>query len=183
MSQGVILLFDEASSNKLQKVHLAYQEHDICDFMAKENIPAHITLVANDSIDFEALSTPISQAMGLFTPFEIRFASIGYFPSTKIVFLNPKESEDLKLIQSLIQDIIVDSIPDSIPEGLYSPNAWIPHCTMANQIESPKISQAINIAQKELDLQPTKPFIATATSIAVFTYPKFEIIKKWNFDG
>ncbi|WP_371802187.1 2'-5' RNA ligase family protein [Candidatus Lokiarchaeum ossiferum] len=183
MSKGILLLFDENSSSILKKIYLKYQEHNLCDFMAKENIPAHITLAANDVIDFDLVSASIPQALSLFNPFKIRFASIGYFPATKIMFLNPKESEDLRLIQSLIQDIITDSLPDSISEGLYSSTVWIPHCTLANQIKSQKVSQIIDITQEMLDLQPDKPFIATVSAIALFKYPDFEIIKKWSLGG
>lgn len=153
--------------------------------MFNEKIPPHISLIAADTINFESYISQLFEIIRYIKPFDVKFASFGYFPSTNVVFLNPKESQNLRFLHSQIYNLVINQNLNQFSNlagiSSYNPENWVPHSTLAIGSESVGIPKIIEIAQEILDLQINKPFISKTGKIGLFSYPPFKLLEEIPF--
>jgi len=93
---GAILTFDEQSTRALHELQLRLPSNNSIGGMFPAEIPPHLTLFEHDNIFIPNVIADLRSYCANTAPFDVMFCSIGYFPSTNVLFLNPKESGALR---------------------------------------------------------------------------------------
>lgn len=146
MGYAIELYFDQNSEDKIRKIWKALYEKNISTFMYESNSIPHITLsVYNDNLNDmnEFVNHVISYSKQL-TPFKLVLSNIGVFNTKEgVVFLGPKVTSKLLNVHKDFHEHMKKY--EKHEWKYYSPDLWIPHCTMAIDIDKPKMLDSVDI--------------------------------------
>ena len=163
MAVAIILAFDEASTNVLNRVHKNLKEHKSNSYY--QLVIPHITLTSYESIDLQVVRERLHQFCANNKPFKIQFSSFGYFPSEEsVLFLNPKATIKLLDIQQKVSELFKDFRDEK------STGTWVPHSTLATDIPLKKIGEAIDIVKENIIMKMGMPFLVDAQSICTVEF-------------
>ena len=111
--------------------------------MRDSSVRPHITLLACDSMDVTTASTFLERIATVTPSFAVSLGSLGLFPAPlPVAFLAPKVTSDLLALQARIFAEF-----SSLAAGcssLYSPEQWIPHCTIALELSPQHLGFALD---------------------------------------
>jgi 2'-5' RNA ligase len=115
--------------------------------MAELGANPHVSLAIWDEIDLSAMSSAVA-ALGRETaPLPIVFDRVDVFPTTGVVFLSPVPDRTLSDVHARCQRRL--SAYGRRPWPHYAPGAWVPHCTLAQDLESAgALAQARSVAER-----------------------------------
>lgn len=98
-----------------------------------ENYVSHVTFFICDHIDLVKASEKINRVSNKIDFFPLYLNKVSYFPKSGTIFYEIENSKELADIHKIIFDEFSE-----ISEGTwkyYTPSEWIPHCTVALDIE------------------------------------------------
>ena len=163
MPVAIILGFDAESTNILNQVFRKLKENQFSSYY--QLVIPHITLASYDNIDLRVARDRLNQFCRSVNPFRIYFSSFGYFPSEEsVLFLNPISNTKLLDIQQKVFELF-EGFPDD-----NSPSTWVPHCTLATDIPTKNIGEAIAIAKEDIIMKMGAPFYVDAQSICTVEF-------------
>jgi len=186
MLYAIVLLFDIQSSDSISRVFERFNKKNISHkgLIHDLKIKPHITFSVYENIDIEIIKTRLNQFCKNHNEFKIQFSSIGYFPvEESVLFLNPKANKELLNMQQEIFELFEDF------ETEYSPETWVPHCTLCMYLQKEKLAEAIDIVKEEILITKEKPFYIVGNSISIVEFEHFKYaeflfdikLKKMNF--
>jgi len=170
MPYAIEFYFDRESEKKIGDIwqDLVLSVEDSSKF---EGYRPHITLAVYDSESFDlkgAIRQLDSFSEGL-ESFGLELGFLGIFPEQKVVFLGPKVSRSLLNIHYNFHKQFKDY--SAHLKTFYSPDNWIPHCTIAFGLseqnfrialeKSLTIKLNINIVLSEISIVKVLPEKAT----------------------
>jgi 2'-5' RNA ligase len=158
MAYAVVFYFDEISEipilnvwNELGKVNLSSSLH-------KETIRPHMTLAIYDSINCSECEGEIKHFSAKSGILNIQVDHFGIFPrQSSVIFIAPPPNNKLMGFQEKIHQILTGNVKGSWE--MYQPGNWVPHCTLARDIEKKDFPTAIETCMKmklPLDLRITR---------------------------
>lgn len=175
MPIAIVLLFDKQSTDSIYRVFKRLKKNKISHkgLFHDLKIKPHITFSIYENIDVEIVKARLNQYCKNLNEFKIQFSSIGYFPvEESVLFLNPKATKELLNIQQEIFELFEDFETD------YSPETWVPHCTLCMYLQKEKLAEAIDIVKEEIAITKEKPFYVIGNYISIV---KFELFKYAEF--
>jgi 2'-5' RNA ligase len=147
MDYAVVLYFDAKSQARLLGVMEDLCRAGVNRYLLDGGIRPHITLAYwNDQkgIDVtEAIKRYAQAVKGT----KVLFSSIGIFPADpKVVYLSPVKDEALiRLHQGLYEEL--DGKIGNFSQN-YTPDYWVPHCTLATKLTEAEVLKSVNILLK-----------------------------------
>lgn len=144
MPFAVQLFFDSKSEvlirnaqEEAAKAGVSFSTHDAA-------VRPSLTLALYDELNIAASVGKLKVFAEMFSPFALTFLCLGIFPGEKaIVYLAPTVNQKLLDIQAYVHQLLKDSGTSS--STMYVPGYWIPHCTLALDIDTKLIVRAIEI--------------------------------------
>ncbi len=173
---GIILTFDGRSSEIFRNLQRDLLEKQQIPGKFDFQIPPHLTLMEHSNLLDPSYIQDLTEFVSATPQFNIDFSSIAYFPSTDVLFLNPKENKTLSAFRSTMIELqcakgVIYRRPPNQP--------WIPHSTILMEHPVGSVSLSIPIVQSHLDMQIGKPFTVTVTNAELFSYPPYKAEKRF----
>ena len=169
MSLFVILFFDELGDSLVRNIWQAFSDHNISESMIEKQISPHLTL---GKIPYEK-QKDFSKALETFakdlSPIPVNMPHYGIFTSPAIViFLGVTVTDNLYNLHRKFYQQFKDYLE---LESLYSPSFWIPHVTLAHDLQPEQISRAIASCQ-----HVTLPIMTQVNRIALVESDPIEVL-------
>lgn len=171
MAYALELLFDHKSEEQILNLARSIEKNGIKNKFLEINSIPHIALFVFDKIDEQ-------QAIKLVDNFEIKSIELSiqglgtFHGSENTIFLIPKvTSELLKIHESFYNQF--SEITDCWE--YYSPKNWIPHCTVAINIEEDKFLNAFQIIRKNFS-----PLAVKIEKINLIKFHPIELLYEKN---
>jgi 2'-5' RNA ligase superfamily len=144
MPFAVQLFFDSKSEaiirnaqEELAKAGVSLSTHDA-------DVRPSLSLALYEELDIAACVGKLKVFAEMFSPFALTFSSLGIFPGGKaVVYLAPTVNQKLLDIQAYVHQLLKDNGTSS--STMYVPGYWIPHCTLALDIDPKLTARAIEI--------------------------------------
>jgi len=134
----------------------------------------HITLCIFDQIDCESCECYINEISSQFKLHSVNLDHIGVFNNgEQVLFLAPTPNEKILSMQKEVFATLLGFA--SQPWKLYHPDAWVPHCTLANDLDEDGLIKALRIA---LEIQ--LPIQAEVSQIGIIEFDPIHTI--FQFD-
>lgn len=136
------LFFDALSESRIRDLWHQFDSFGP-PIMRDSNVRPHITLLACDSVDVTAASAFLERVATVTPSFPVSLRSFGLFPAPlPVAFLAPKVTSDLLVLQARI---FAEFSPLAAGcSSLYSPEQWIPHCTLALELSPQHLGFALD---------------------------------------
>lgn len=108
------------------------------------------------------LAHELKHLLGATPAIECALGPLAYFDGPpRVAYLSVPDADPLRPIQRAIYDVAV-SAGVSVPDR-YSPAAWIPHCTIAEDIPVDRVSELADLLR---DLPPRVPVVLEEAGVA-----------------
>ena len=108
----------------------------------------HVTLAVYDHVSEAELRAAVSITFGKHPAFKLRFNSLSQFVEPQVVFwANPDPSSVLQRAHARVHDFI-DPV---LCRPHYRPGSWVPHCTLATNIDPRFRAEAMALAAVPID--------------------------------
>ncbi|MFX1380688.1 MAG: 2'-5' RNA ligase family protein [Promethearchaeota archaeon] len=177
MPYAIVLSFDEESSFPILQIFEKFKDEKIGSMLYDPKMKPHITLSTYENINIQYAKERLSLFSVENKPLRVQVSSIGYFPVEKgVIFLNPKASNELLIIQQKIFSLFKDF------EGGTSPLTWVPHCTLGMYLQKEDITKAIDIIKKEIVITEENPFYIQTRSISLVKFERDPLKIDWWLD-
>ena len=162
MSYAVECYLDDAASETINALRTLFKKNKIT---IDEGTSPHISLAIYDEIDPELFSERIKDFSEVFSSFSFNFMNFGIFPTMEsVLFMAPKVSDELLFFHSEFHKQF-KPFSRNLSE-YYSPEYWVPHCTIGIYLNKKQIRKAIGLL-REIEL----PMKAEIREIGVNQFP------------
>jgi 2'-5' RNA ligase len=143
MAYAVVFYFNKNSENPIYDIWKEFEEVGLSPNKHKEGIRPHMTLAIFDSMGCKECENELKRFVDESNMISIQANHLGVFPNqTSVIFIAPAPNIELLFFQKRIHQILEDKAEG--PWEMYLPGKWIPHCTLAQQIEKKDLSTALN---------------------------------------
>jgi hypothetical protein len=158
---GIIGLFDKETDNKIRMIWEELHAESI-SFYAEEVVDRkpHITLGSYETLDEGECIRKLDEFYQGQSCLDISFASLGTFLNSGALYLAPVVTSELLHLHKRHHEQFNQFNQNT--QSLYSPNQWIPHCTLANRLTTAKLTQAFNYC-----LNRVQPITGKLTEVAI----------------
>jgi len=144
MAFAVNIYFDPETEALLQRYWKALDHANIPNKTQRAFRP-HITLCIFDDINCDDCECYINQVSSQLSMHAITLDHIGIFNNgQKVLFLAPAPNEKMLRMHKEIYETLAQYARN--PWKLYHPNEWVPHSTLANDLEEEELMRALAIA-------------------------------------
>lgn len=174
MPYAIHLFFEKLTENMIQSAWRNLAENGIAPYMQHSGNRPHLTLAIYQQLNLEACQQRLKTISAAYLPLPLSFQTIGIFPTTPAtVFLGATVTTPLLEIHAHLHKILQPI--SSEPLSYYLPDRWIPHCTLALDLEPESIPSVLEISMS-LPL-PLKGTVAEIGAIEfrpvrqLFTFP------------
>ena len=136
------LALDPASAAVVRE---AWRELDSAGigYMARSGASPHVSLGIWETIDRQGAAAELARFAAQTPPAEVTLASVGFFPRVA-VFLAPTVTAQLLELHARFHRRFEHV--GGAPWELYRPGVWVPHCTLAMDVEADRFGDALAIA-------------------------------------
>jgi 2'-5' RNA ligase len=144
MGYAIELNLSRKSRTLIDKIWERLSIEKIATTMIDIDAQPHISLAVFDSIDCEIAQKVIKSFAKETNPLSVKLSFVGTFPTREnVVFIAPKVTTELLNIHLKLHEKLSNKGIKSIE--YYQPNNWIPHCTIAIDLNKNKTSKVIDI--------------------------------------
>lgn len=142
MPYAIVLYFNRAAEKKIRDVWKALADRGISTEVSSSGIRPHITLAIYDELKCQPCRDELAKFAARTNRLEIRITHMGVFrqPET-VLFLAPTVTRELLDLHASIHESMAAHAGSSWE--VYQPAKWVPHCTLAMNLDDGKLSQAI----------------------------------------
>jgi len=111
------------------------------DEQIRFNYPPHITLTVVDTADPDVLVETLEPIAACWTPLPISFDSIAILPRKPVAPMLARPNVTAEILKRHKQ--VFDALPPNSTTVYHTPKAWQPHVTLARDIPSEKLGDAL----------------------------------------
>ena len=170
MAFAVVLCFDAATDKKISAFQDKLLKTGIESKKVKSTLRPHITLGIFEEISCADCECKINEIAFDHHLETVAFSSLGVFVyPEKVFFLSPVPSVSLLTIHKKIHDEL-----GTVTSGsweIYEPGRWVPHCTLANDLDMNDLNQAISNSEGLIF-----PFQAIVSQIGVVEFDPEKVV-------
>ena len=144
---AVELSFDAETERAVRQVWGELQRAGVDDFMSHTGAHPHISLAVYDSVDDEALAARrLAEFARSVAPVPITLSCIGVFPGGGgVIFFGAVVTDELLRVHDELHRAMGDVGQGAWP--YYATGAWVPHCTLTQDMPGERIAAAVDIAR------------------------------------
>lgn len=173
MDYAIILRFDETTESVFNSIIKSIADSEASSYLIDVKIPPHITLALFCTDNVESITNELDKHIESFNAGDITWVSLGAFVPYAL-FAAPVLNEYL-LSACINANNLIN--PFSIPgdNGRYLPYQWVPHTSLAVQLDNETLKKAFNTASKQ--------FVATkgqANRLILVECNPYTEIKAWD---
>lgn len=143
MGFAIEMFFDKKTEGILLEYWKSLYETGLSKELYESGSRPHISLAVYNDIDLDALNNRLPILLEGKKPFELRFESVGIFPTDpSVVFLAPGMTDNLYEIHKEYHTVMTDFLEKEW--SYYLPNKWVPHCAMAMGVPRESVSEVVD---------------------------------------
>jgi len=147
MPFAVELYMDSRADAAVRQIWQSLVEAGIPSQPLSAGARPHVSLCLYESLDSRVFPTELETFARQVNPFSFVLESVETFPASNgVVFLTPRSSEELLEVHGRFHKDFDGSSATVSP--YYLPEHWKPHCTVAENLSSNQVSQAIEVGRK-----------------------------------
>lgn len=164
MPFAVHLFFDTSAEAVIKSAWKKLADTGIAPYMHQSANRPHFTLAIYEDIDSTASEQLLKSFATTTNPLPVIFQYLGIFPTTpSAVFLSSAVTVPLLELHAQIHETMRHIGRD--PNPYYLPGNWVPHCTLALELEPRLITRVL-----EFGLQMPLPFSGEISEIGVIEF-------------
>lgn len=172
MNYAVILRLDEVSEKKILQMIEMIVAGGVNDYMSENKIPPHVTVAAMDTENLNQVISIMDGIVPKLSSGKLIWSSIGVF-NPSVLFLAPVVNEYLLHTSKIVNESL--SGYDIKCLSYYLPFEWVPHTTVATNLNDQEVVAAFSSIQINF-----KPLSGHSTRITLVQSKPFKIIKEWD---
>ncbi|MCL4218384.1 MAG: 2'-5' RNA ligase family protein [Candidatus Hydrogenedentes bacterium] len=143
---AVQLQVDAETEAQVKDVWRRMAEAGLSTYLHESSATPHVTLGIHDDMDVETAQDRLTALASRTPAFAFRFNSIGIFGQDAcVVFLAPVMTQSLWTLHRAVHAALEDCASPSWEH--YCEPRWVPHCTLAMDLEPEHLPAAINHAR------------------------------------
>ena len=112
-------------------------------YMASSGVRPHVTLGIWETLDRDRAEAELTRFAAETPPVRVTFASVGLFPGVAVFLAATVAAELLELHAGFHRRFARFG---EAPSDYYRPGRWVPHCTLATDLEPDRFADALAIA-------------------------------------
>lgn len=148
MRFAIEVCFDDAATNELINIWRLLRDKGLAEPQtARRPYMPHVALAVTPNLDTERFSNHAREIAQRHRPFNLLFAHLGLFRAEQeILFVAPQTCEPLS---ALHRDVFNNVTAEKVDLWhYYSPERWIPHCTLTTRNSYGEICEAVRAVEK-----------------------------------
>jgi len=170
MDYAVVVYFDKEADLFVSQIIRNICLRGVNSYMLDVGIRPHITLAGFKDTNPLEFSKWLQTYAGNLDFFNIKFSSIGAFPSNpSVLFLAPVVEDEFINLHKCFNAQIKEAA--SVFESHYLPGNWVPHCTLATRLSQGELHNALDVVIGDFT-----PFTATVTQMGLVQCNPFKEI-------
>ena len=143
MPYTIVLYFNETTEIFIQTLWSNIADKADIPDITNSGIRPHLTLAIYDELNCQPCEIELEKFAQQASRLDIQAAHIGVFYQPDIIlFLAPTPTEALLDLQEEIHNDMADKA--SNPWEMYRPGKWIPHCTLAMDMDVKQLEKAVS---------------------------------------
>ncbi len=169
MPFAINLRSDHESAEAIRYLWEKCSSFEASPSMAALDYPPHITLAVYDEMNTELLFAALDEAVVGIPHLTIRFEHLGHFvaPHAIILWAAPTLNEGANLLYERAHSFI----NSGLCRPSYRPGIWVPHCSLATDIDPSRKAEAIDAANR-----PIEPFDVVFDVADCASFPPVEVL-------
>lgn len=176
MPFAVHLFFDQSTEAIIKSAWKKLADTGIAPYMHQSANRPHFSLAIYQNIDLTECNQILRSLTASSKRLPISLQYLGVFPTTPAtVFLSSPVTASLLDLHSQVYEKLHFIGTD--PLQYYLPGNWVPHCTLALELEPGLLSQAL-----EIGLQISLPINGEITEIGVIEFRPVEHLFSFSFE-
>ncbi len=160
MPIAAALFLDEDSEAEINELRAALVRTGIRSKAPNQNFPPHVTLAISQSGSLDSWQAAIEKAIRRYEPVEITISHVGWFPLVSVIFLAPVVSQALTGLQEMSVATLQQA--SGAPDEFYRHGRWVPHITLAADIDRKRLAEAMEIVDGAVSIRPVADRVALA---------------------
>ena len=173
MEYAIILCFDDETESYFNTLIRSIFDCGVSSYMIDEKIPPHICLAYFQTEAIDELANELEGYIASFKSCDIVWSSLGAFVPN-VLFAAPVMSE--YLLNSCIDfNRLIDPFSTPGQNGWYLPYQWVPHTTLANQLNNDGLKKAFDVVSQKFSFVSGK-----GTRLLLVECKPYKVIKAWN---
>ena len=175
MGYAVELYFDNQVEKNVWALRHILVEQGISSTLGELGDRPHISLAVFPNVDCDRLISLTREFAAKLEPFSFQLSALGTFPTAEnALFLSPVPTQKLLSCHHDFHDRLAES--SITPSVYYTPQNWIPHCTVEMNIPDEQLSKAIDLCKKIV-----KPLLGQFQEIGVVEFRPIKHLATWSF--
>jgi 2'-5' RNA ligase len=147
MPFAIQLYFDENTEALITSAWKELADTEIAPYMYQSTNRPHFTLAIYQDVDLIECEQRLKRFAATKNPLSVALQYLGIFPTTPAtVFISAPVTIPLLELHAQIHESLHQIATDSHP--YYVPGKWIPHCTLALELEPRLITQVLEVGLK-----------------------------------
>src|SRR4051812_24333924 len=164
MGFAVELYFDPATERILRDLRSALTAAGVRPVLDEIGDRPHISLAVFSQIDPDQLLPGLENFARDLDPMPLTLSAVGSFPTAEaVLFLAPAITQELMDVHWDFHQMIAGL--KLHPHAYYLPDRWVPHCTIAQNIQPELVPTAFDLARKSF-----KPISGKLTEIGLVRF-------------
>ena len=147
MEYVVMLCFDEHTESYFDDITKEIADGGASDYMADKKYPPHITIADFHTDDVGKIVNELDNNISGFAAGDVVWASLGAFVP-RVLFASPVMNDYLLNACTNINRLLEPLVPHR-GDGFYLPNQWVPHTTLASDLDKESLIKAFGIATEK----------------------------------
>lgn len=161
MAYGIGLAFDPQTEVTIQAVWHRLAELGFVTPLTLPRCPPHVTLISSETVSLNEVTGELEKLVCSYEQVAVEFSSVGIFTQpAAVLFYGITPTACLLRLHAEVEMIYRGY--SSASHALYQSGRWVPHCTLAGQVDPSQLAQAmLEVATIPL------PFAAHQVSLAI----------------
>lgn len=172
MSIAVAVPLDDVASARIAAVWERLARRGISDSMPRLGYRPHVTLAVFDALDEAAAGTALAAIAATQQSWSSALAGLGAFEAPRsVLWARPAVDASLASLQA---KVVASLASPCHPH--YRPDAWVPHCTLADGLSSVSLAHA-----RELVADADVAGSVRYASLELVRFPPVDVRARWSF--
>lgn len=149
MPYSIELHFNDRTTHHIQRIINRLEEEGIKSITTEYNVPPHLTLIVYNTLDMNDTKDKLNLVGDKYRAFDLTLSVLGVgllerkdFLKEPPLFFLPEVTTELLAIHRYVCELFEPFRKEAIKS--YLPQNWLPHCTVAFNVPTKKIPDAMN---------------------------------------
>jgi 2'-5' RNA ligase len=150
MPYSIELHFNDRTTHHIQRIINRLEEEGIHSITTEYNVPPHLTLIVYNTLDMNDTKDKLDLVGDKHRSFDLNLSVLGVgllerkdFLKELPLFFLPEVTTELLTIHKYVYELF-ELYRKEVLNKSYLPQNWLPHCTVAFNVPTKKIPDAMN---------------------------------------